>query len=289
MPAIRIYEVGPRDGLQTIKQIVPTRMKRTLIEALRSAGLTSIETVSFAHPLYVPQMADAEQVFDGQGAALVMNQRGMDRAVKSGVTHFNIVFSPSNEFNLRNLGCELNEALARYMVMLEGVPKANVRVYLSCFFGCPYEGDISVGKRAKAIQAAKLFGDTVVLSDTVGTGTRHEVEVGAGICDKVGIRPALHLHHRVGKEEQALSLVRKGIECGITEFDSSIGGLGGCPFVQGSPGNLSTESLVRYLGFLGHDCGVSIEDLANAKRIALKIADTQTSDTKVKISKAAGV
>ena len=289
MPAIRIYEVGPRDGLQTIKQIVPTRMKRTLIEALRSAGLTSIETVSFAHPLYVPQMADAEQVFDGQGAALVMNQRGMDRAVKSGVTHFNIVFSPSNEFNLRNLGCGLKEALARYMVMLEGVPKANVRVYLSCFFGCPYEGDMPMAKRAKAIQAAKLFGDTVVLADTVGVGTENEIEAGVGICDKVGIRPALHLHHRAGNESRALSLVRKGIECGITEFDSSIGGLGGCPFVEGSPGNLSTESLVRWLTFQGYDCGVSIEDLANAKRIALKIADTQTSDTKVKISKAAGV
>ena len=289
MPAIRIYEVGPRDGLQTIKQIVPTRMKRTLIQALRSAGLTSIETVSFAHPLYVPQMADAEKVFDGQGAALVMNQRGMDRAIKSGVTHFNIVFSPSNEFNLRNLGCELKEALARYMVMLEGVPKANVRVYLSCFFGCPYEGDIPMAKRVKAIQAAKLFGDTVVLSDTVGVGTESEIEVGAGICDKVGIRPALHLHHRAGNESRALSLVRKGIECGITEFDSSIGGLGGCPFVEGSPGNLATESLVRWLNFQGYDCGVSIEGLANANRIALKIADTQTSDTKVKISESAGI
>ena len=273
MVEISIYEVGPRDGLQTIKKIVPTRMKRALIQALRGAGLRSIETVSFAHPLYVPQMADAEEVFDGEGAALVMNQRGMDRALKSGVTYFNIVFSPSEEFNRRNLGCELNEAIGRYVKMLEGVPKANVRVYVSCYFGCPYEGDIAMGMRAKAIRAAKLFGDTVVLADTVGTGTKHEIEVGVGICEKVGIRPALHLHHRADREEYALSLVRKAIDCGITEFDSSIGGLGGCPFVEGSPGNLSTESLVRYLGFLGHDCGVSIDDLANAKRIALKIAE----------------
>jgi len=218
-------------------------------------------------------MADAEQVFDGEGAALVMNQRGMDRALKSGVTHFNIVFSPSNEFNLRNLGCELKEAILRYARMLDGTPKANVRVYISCFFGCPYEGEMSMSKRIKAIQAAKLFGDTVVLADTVGVGTQHEVEVGAGICDKVGIKAALHLHHRADREEHALSLVRKGIECGITEFDASIGGLGGCPFVEGSPGNLSTESLVRWLAFHGHDCGVSIDDLANAKRIALSIAE----------------
>jgi len=270
---ITIYEVGPRDGLQTIKKLVPTRTKRALINALRSAGLRSIETVSFAHPLHVPQMADAEQVFDGEGAALVMNQRGMDRALKSGVTHFNIVFSPSNEFNLRNLGCELKEAILRYARMLDGTPKANVRVYISCFFGCPYEGEMSMSKRIKAIQAAKLFGDTVVLADTVGVGTQHEVEVGAGICDKVGIKAALHLHHRADREEHALSLVRKGIECGITEFDASIGGLGGCPFVEGSPGNLSTESLVRWLAFHGHDCGVSIDDLANAKRIALSIAE----------------
>ena len=270
---ITIYEVGPRDGLQTIKKLVPIRTKRALINALRSAGLRSIETVSFAHPLHVPQMADAEQVFDGEGAALVMNQRGMDRALKSGVTHFNIVFSPSNEFNLRNLGCELKEAILRYARMLDGTPKANVRVYISCFFGCPYEGEMSMSKRIKAIQAAKLFGDTVVLADTVGVGTQHEVEVGAGICDKVGIKAALHLHHRADREEHALSLVRKGIECGITEFDASIGGLGGCPFVEGSPGNLSTESLVRWLAFHGHDCGVSIDDLANAKRIALSIAE----------------
>lgn len=281
--------MGPRDGLQTIKKIVPTRMKKALIEALRSAGLQSIETVSFAHPLYVPQMADAEKVFDGQGSALVMNQRGMDRAVKSGVTHFNIVFSPSEEFNRRNLGCELKEAIARYMFMLEGVPKANVRVYISCYFGCPYEGDIPMHKRIKVIQAAKLFGDTVVLSDTVGVGTEQEVEVGAGICDKVGIRPALHLHHKANRKEYAFSLVRKGIECGIREFDSSIGGLGGCPFVEGSPGNLATEELVNWLSARGHDCGVSIEDLANAKRIALKIADKQTSDTKVEISESAGI
>ena len=279
MKKISIYEVGPRDGLQTIKKLVPTRMKRALIDALRSAGLRSIETVSFAHPLYVPQMADAEKVFDGQGAALVMNQRGMDRAIKSGVTYFNIVFSPSEEFNRRNLGCELNEAIARYAFMLEGIPKANVRVYISCYFGCPYEGDIPMGKRVRAIQAATLFGDTVVLSDTVGVGTEHEVEVAAGICEKIGIRPALHLHHRADRELHALSLVRKGIECGISEFDSSIAGLGGCPFVDGSPGNLATESLVNWLTARGYDCGVSIDDLANAKRIALKIAEPSLAQT----------
>jgi len=279
MKKISIYEVGPRDGLQTIKKLVPTRMKRALIDALRGAGLRSIETVSFAHPLYVPQMADAERVFDGQGAALVMNQRGMDRAIKSGVTYFNIVFSPSEEFNRRNLGCELNEAIARYAFMLEGIPKANVRVYISCYFGCPYEGDIPMSKRVRAIQAAKLFGDTVVLSDTVGVGTEHEVEVAAGICEKIGIRPALHLHHHADRELYALSLVRKGIECGIDEFDSSIAGLGGCPFVEGSPGNLATESLVNWLTARGYDCGVSIDDLANAKRIALKIAEPSLAQT----------
>ena len=279
MKKISIYEVGPRDGLQTIKKLVSTRMKRALIDALRGAGLHSIETVSFAHPLHVPQMADAERVYDGKGAALVMNQRGMDRAIKSRVTHFNIVFSPSEEFNRRNLGCELKEALARYMFMLEGVPKANVRVYISCYFGCPYEGDIPMSKRVKAIQAAKLFGDTVVLADTIGVGTEHDVEVGAGICEKVGIRSALHLHHRKDRELYALSLVRKAIECGITEFDSSIGGLGGCPLIEGSPGNLATESLVNWLTARGYDCGVSIDDLANAKRIALKIAEPSLAQT----------
>ena len=279
MTKISIYEVGPRDGLQTIKKLVPTRMKRALIQALRGAGLRSIETVSFAHPLYVPQMADAEKVFDGEGAALVMNQRGMDRAIKSGVTHFNIVYSPSEEFNRRNLGCESKQAIARYIKMLEGVPKSNVRVYLSCFFGCPYEGSIPMGKRVRAIQTAKLFGDKVVLADTIGAGTEHEVEVGAGICEKIGISAALHLHHRDGREQQAFSLVRRAIECGITEFDTSIAGLGGCPFIEGSPGNLATESLVNWLHFRGYECDLSVDDLKNAKSIALKITESSLPPT----------
>lgn len=276
---ISIYEVGPRDGLQTIQKIVPTHKKKQLINALRSAGLRSIETVSFAHPLYVPQMADAERVYDGQGAALVMNKRGMDRAKRSKVKEFNIVFSPSNEFNLRNLGCEFNEAIGRYVEMLEGVPRSNVRVYLSCFFGCPYEGEIPMAKRVRAIQAAKLFSDRVVLSDTIGVATEHEIKVGAGICAKLNVIPALHLHHRADREKYALSLVRVGIENGIREFDSSIGGLGGCPFVEGSPGNLSTESLVRWLDFQGHDCGVSIESLAEASKLALEISEPSLPKT----------
>ena len=276
---ISIYEVGPRDGLQTIQKLVPTHKKKQLIDALRGAGLRSIETVSFAHPLYVPQMADAERVYDGQGAALVMNQRGMDRAKRSKVKEINIVFSPSNEFNLRNLGCEFHEAIGRYVKMLEGVPRSSVRVYLSCFFGCPYEGKVDMGRRVKAIQAAKLFSDKVVLADTIGVACEHEIEVGAGICEKFDMTPALHLHHKANRENYALSLVRKAIECGIYEFDTSIGGLGGCPFVEGSPGNLATEALVRWLDFQGHDCGVSIEGLAEASRLALEISEPSLPKT----------
>ena len=265
---IEIYEVGPRDGLQSLEKFVPTERKRELVNKLRKASFKNIEVTSFVHPKYVPQMADAEAVFDGEGAVLVMNQRGMDRALKSGATHFNIVFSPSEEFNKRNLGCRLKDGLRRYLKMLEGVPKANVRVYLSCFFGCPYEGDIPMGKRVRAIRAAKQFGDTVVLSDTTGTGTEREIEVGAGICKKLGISAALHLHHSSDREEYALSLVRKAIECGISEFDTSIGGLGGCPFVRGSTGNLSTESLIRWAESHNVECDVTYDDIHDALRLA---------------------
>ena len=139
---IEIYEVGPRDGLQNLEHFVPTEQKREFIRELRKIGFKNIEVTSFAHPRYVPQMADAEEVFDGQGAVLVMNQKGMDRALSAGVTHFNIVFSPSEAFNQSNLGCDLQTAVERYEQMLTGIPKSNVRVYLSCFFGCPIEGEL---------------------------------------------------------------------------------------------------------------------------------------------------
>ena len=273
MSSITIYEVGPRDGLQTIKHTVSTQHKLELIESLQNAGLQHIEVTSFAHPTRIPQMADAEDVFQGQGSVLVMNQKGMDRALSVGATHFNVVYSPSEEFNERNLGCDLNTAIARYVKMLDGVPKENVRVYLSCFFGCPYEGEISRPQLARAIATAKLLGSTVVLCDTVGVASQLDVRDAAMMCHQHGIKAALHLHHQEDRVGHALSLVRVAIENGITEFDSSIGGLGGCPFMMGSCGNLPTESLVVWANANGHDCGLTWNDLIKPMRLARYIQE----------------
>jgi len=273
MQKITIYEVGPRDGLQCLEHIVPTETKLKLIDTLQKAGLQNIEVTSFAHPKLLPQMSDAEEVFRGQGSALVMNQKGMERALDAGVTHFNIVYSPSEEFNERNLGCDLNTAIARYAKMLEGVPKNNVRVYISCFFGCPYEGIIPDSKLERAIITAKLFGDTVVLCDTVGVANIPDIQSAATMIHQHNINAALHLHHERNRVTHALSLVRTAIDNGITEFDSSIGGLGGCPFIEKSLGNLPTESLVVWANAHGIDCGLVWNNLSDAMRLARDIRE----------------
>jgi len=270
---IRIVEVSPRDGLQSLEEFVPTEVKRDLINSLYGAGFSHVEETSFAHPKFVPQMADAEQVYQ-KGSVLVMNNRGFIRAKKIGVEKINIVFSPCETFNLNNMGKTRNEIVLMYKTFMDRVPKENVRVYLSMAFGSPYSGSFSPTTIRSCIRDAKMFGNTVVFSDTVGVGTRNEVGLFAEMALEEGVIPALHLHHK-GEEERAISLVRAGLFSGIKEFDSSIGGLGGCPFVEDSGGNLSTEALVGHLEAWGFDCGVKIDDLTPAKKIAQSIKNAQ--------------
>ena len=271
---ISIYEVGPRDGLQALKRPVETTTKKQLIASLYDAGLRSIEEVSFAHPRLVPQMADAEAVFD-RGSALVMNKRGYDRAVSAGVQKFNIVFSPCETFNMQNMGKTRSEIVLMYKTFMDKVPKKNVRVYISMAFGSPHSGTPRIPTLISCIRDAKMFGDTVVFSDTVGAGTRKEVAEVAELAKNEGVRPALHLHHS-GNEERALELVRAALLNGIYEIDSSIGGLGGCPFADNSGANLSTETLVTHLHAWGFTTGVDEEALKAASRIAEKIKLSET-------------
>ena len=266
---ISIYEVGPRDGLQALKQPVETATKRQLIASLYDAGLQSIEEVSFAHPRLVPQMADAEEVFD-RGSALVMNKRGYERAVATGVEKFNIVFSPCERFNMDNMGKTRSEIVLMYKTFMDKVPKENVRVYISMAFGSPYSGTPRMSTLISCIRDAKMFGDTVVFADTVGAGTRKDVADLAELAENEGIAAALHLHHN-GDESRALELVRAALLNGIHEIDSSIGGLGGCPFADNSGANLSTETLVSHLHAWGFTTGVDEKALKTASRIAEQI------------------
>ena len=266
---ITVYEVGPRDGLQNLKHFIPTEIKKGLIDELYKAGLTHIEETSFAHPKYVPQMADAEKVFT-KGSVLVMNQRGLDRALSVGAEKINIVFSPCEEFNMKNFGKTRSELITMYYTMLNGIPKNNIRVYISMAFGSPYTGVISPKMMRLCIKDAKLLGETVVFSDTVGAATKEEVALWADMAKENNLKAAIHIHHN-GDEAKALSTVRYAIFEGITEIDSSIGGLGGCPFVEESGANLSTEVLVRHLQAWGFDCGVKENKLKPALKIVKEI------------------
>ena len=270
---VTVYEVGPRDGLQNLKQFIPTKIKKDLIDELYKAGLTHIEETSFAHPKYVPQMADAENVFS-KGSVLVMNQRGLDRALSVGAEKINIVFSPCEKFNMKNFGKTRSELITMYYTMLNGIPKENIRVYISMAFGSPYSGVVTPNMMKICIKDAKILGNTVVFSDTIGVATKEEVSLWADIAKENNIKSAIHIHHN-GDEQKALRTVRDALFEGITEIDSSIGGLGGCPFVKESGANLSTETLVRHLNAWGFDCGIEEMNLKPALKIVREIKNIQ--------------
>ena len=275
---VNVYEVGPRDGIQYLKQFVPTDKKKNLITLLYDSGIADIEEVSFAHPKRLPQMADAEEVFTGKGAGLVMNKRGFDRAMLAGVEKINIVLSPCETFNMKNMGKTRSEIVLMYKTFMDKYPKHKVRVYISMAFGSPYSGQFSPSTIKSCIKDAKMFGDTVVLSDTVGAATHNEVSVWAELVKSAGLKCALHLHHK-GEESRAVSLVRTGLLAGIKEFDSSIGGLGGCPFAEGSGANISTETLVRHLHAWDFETDIDEYKLEKAGRVAYRIGTFFNADT----------
>jgi len=272
---VNVYEVGPRDGLQYLPHTVDTKDKRLLIKTLYDAGIENIEEVSFAHPKIIPQMADAEEVFSGKGSALVMNKRGFDRAMASGVEKINIVFSPCETFNMRSFKMTRSELITNYFTFMTKIPKENVRIYISMAFGSPYSGLFDDAILRSCIRDAKVFGNTVVFSDTVGIGDKNQVKQLARLALKESMIPALHLHHK-GDESRPLSLVRAGLLAGIKHFDSSIGGLGGCPMVEGSGSNLSTETLVRHIDAWGFESNVNESKLYDALKIVQRIRVPKT-------------
>ena len=184
---VTVYEVGPRDGLQNLKHFIPTKIKIGLIEELYKAGITNIEETSFAHPKYVPQMADAEKVFS-KGSVLVMNQRGLDRALSVGAEKINIVFSPCEEFNMKNLGKTRSELITMYYTMLNGIPKDNIRVYISMAFGSPYTGVISPKMMQLCIKDAKILGKTVYFFDTLGSSIKEEGSRWIDIAEETNLK-----------------------------------------------------------------------------------------------------
>jgi hydroxymethylglutaryl-CoA lyase len=270
MPDVTIYEVGPRDGLQNEKTVVPVQDKAEFIHRLVAAGLPVVEATSFVHPKWVPQLADAAELMAILGdegrhhPVLVPNERGLDRALELGCEHVAIFGSAPETFAQRNLNRSLDEQFAMFEPTVTRARAAgvDVRAYVSMCFGDPWEGDVpidqvvSVGKRLYDLGASQLR-----LAHTIGVGTAGHVTAlldafnAAGLPDDV---LAVHFHDTYG---QALTNAHAALRHGVRTFDASAGGLGGCPYAESATGNLSTEDLVWLLHGLGLDTGVDLDAL----------------------------
>ena len=272
---ITIYEVGPRDGLQNEKGIVPLAAKADFIHRLLAAGLPVVEATSFVHPKWVPQLADAGDLMTlliegGLGETgrklpvLVPNQRGLDRALELGCKHVAIFGSATETFAQRNLNRSLDEQFAMFeptVVRARGAGM-DVRAYVSMCFGDPWEGDVpveqvvGVGKRLYDLGASQLS-----IGDTIGVGTPGHVRLLLAAFNDAGLANAalaVHFHDTYG---QALANALAALQHGITTFDASAGGLGGCPYAKSATGNLATEDLVWMLQGLGIKTGVDLPSL----------------------------
>ncbi|MFD9303139.1 hydroxymethylglutaryl-CoA lyase [Streptomyces sp. NPDC060048] len=271
LPArVRIHEVGARDGLQNEKTAVPTPVKAEFVHRLAAAGLTTIEATSFVHPKWVPQLADAEELFpllaDVEAAlpVLVPNERGLDRALALGATRIAVFGSATETFASRNLNRTVAESLAMFepVVARAKEQRAHVRGYLSMCFGDPWEGPVPVHQVVGVAKALLDLGcDELSLGDTIGVATPGHVQALLGELNEAGVptdRIGVHFHDTYG---QALSNTLAALQHGVTTVDASAGGLGGCPYAKSATGNLATEDLVWMLDGLGVETGVDLAAL----------------------------
>lgn len=270
---VAIVEVGPRDGLQNEAGVVPTAAKIAFVNALSAAGHTAIEVSAFVSPKWVPQMADAAEVFAGitraanvRYSALVPNLAGLERADAAGVRHIAIFAAASETFSRRNINQTIDESLEAYRQVIAAAHarRIPVRAYLSTCFGCPFEGSVPPSRVADIAQRLFALGAwQVAISDTIGVAHPVQVtEVLDAVTRHVPLAAlALHFHDTRGT---ALANVLAGLQYGVTTFDSAAGGLGGCPYAPGASGNLATEDLLYMLHGMGIETGVSIDGVAAA-------------------------
>ena len=275
---VKIVEVGPRDGLQNEQQPISTHVKIELIHRLADAGLSYIEAGSFVNPKWVPQMAGSDEVFqsikrtDGVTyAALTPNFQGFERAASVNVSEVAIFAAASESFSQKNINCSIDESLDRFAPIMEAAKSADlpVRGYISCMVGCPYEGEVDPNKVAEvAVRLHDMGCYEVSLGDTTGVGTPGSItRVIETVADSISIhRLAVHLHDTYG---QALANIYASLQMGIDVVDSSVAGLGGCPYVKGNgakgaSGNVATEDLVYMLNGLGIEHGVDLDKLIEA-------------------------
>lgn len=270
---VTVVEVGPRDGLQNEAAIVPTAAKVRFIEMLAAAGLPVVEATSFVHPAAVPQLADADQVLPAiarrpgvRYPVLVPNMRGMERAVAAGADAVAVFTAASEAFAQANIRMTIAESLEAFAPVLATARAAGMwtRGYVSTAFGCPYQGEVDPAAVADVAVALHELGcDQISVGDTIGVAEPDDVgRVLSPLLERVPAeRLALHLHDTHGR---AIDNAAAGLRLGITTFDASASGLGGCPFAPGAPGNLATETLVSWLHGIGVETGVDEPALLEA-------------------------
>jgi hydroxymethylglutaryl-CoA lyase len=273
--AVKIVEVGARDGLQNERTIIPTPVKLELIGRLADAGLPVVEATAFVSPKWVPQMADHEAVLRGierrpgvRYPVLTPNLRGFETAVAAGAQEVAVFAAASESFSQKNINCSIVESLERFAPVLEQAAARGVRVrgYISCVLGCPYEGEIAPGAVAELADALYRLGCyEISLGDTIGTGTPLKAQrMVAAVAERVPIeRLAAHFHDTYG---QALANLLAVLQLGVATVDTSVAGLGGCPYAPGAAGNVATEDVVYMLDGMDVRTGVDLVALAAAGR-----------------------
>jgi isopropylmalate/homocitrate/citramalate synthase len=293
--AVRIYEVGPRDGLQNEAKPIPTATKARFIELLAVAGLREVEATSFVAPLAIPQLADADELLrDLPRAAgvrypvLVPNLRGLGRAEAAGADALAVFTAATDAFTAANIGMTIAESLAAFEPVLARARDLGWwrRGYVSTAFGCPYTGRVEPARAVEvALRLLELGVDEVCFGDTIGVGVPSHVLALTQVAVEAGVpleRIAYHFHDTRGT---ALANVAAGLESGVRCFDSSAGGTGGCPYAPGAAGNLATEDLVYFLDASGWTSGVSLEGVLEAARF---IADALGRPLATKVGQAGG-
>jgi hydroxymethylglutaryl-CoA lyase len=274
LPPVQIVEVSPRDGLQAEAAVVDTAGKLALIERLVAAGARRLEVCSFVNPKRVPQMADAEAVLAGLDLAdpevayigLVLNERGLDRAIAAGMREINAVVVCTDTFGERNQGVTVDGAVDAFAAIAARAGEAGIRTSatVSVAFGCPYEGEVPVERVADvARRVAEAGADEVAIADTIGAAVpadvTERVEAVRGVIGDVPLRAHFHDTRHTG-----VANVAAAVAAGVTTIDASLGGVGGCPFAPGATGNVATEDVVYLLHRTGHDTGLDLDQLVDA-------------------------
>jgi hydroxymethylglutaryl-CoA lyase len=273
MTSVSVREVAPRDGLQN-EAPIPTDAKVQLIDALSGTGVQRIEAVSFVHPRAIPQMADADEVWARitrnprvRYSALIPNSRGAERAIRAGFREIEVVVSASDTHNRRNLNRSTAESLDDIAALIPIVHEAGatLEVIVATSFGCPFEGDVAPERVAAIVDRVRGEGaDRIAFGDTTGMATPRRVRDLLSV-----VRPdLLHFHDTRGT---GLANVLTALDLGVTEFDASVGGIGGCPYAPGASGNIATEELVHMLEDMGIDTGIDLDALIEVAEMAEKL------------------